>query len=601
MRAAIYARYSSDLQTDSSIEDQIRIVEERAQREGWTITKQYTDHGISGASMMRPGIQMLMQDAADGKFDVVLAEALDRLSRDQEDIAGIFKRLQFAGVSILTLSEGEISNLHIGLKGTMNAMFLKDLADKTRRGLRGRIEKGKSGGGITYGYDVVKKLDANGEPICGERTINKEQTAIVKRIFSEYSAGKSPLAIAKQLNKESIAGPSGKGWTQSTINGNRKRGTGILNNELYIGRLIWNRLRYIKNPDTGKRVSRPNPKDDWIIKDVPELQIIELELWDKIRERQKCLSSRPNFQDRRRPKLLLSGLLKCGCCGSGYTKISKTHYGCFSAHKKGMCENRKSIRQDTLENNVLGVLRSHLMNPEMCDIFCKEYAEYMKHLRKQQNAQKYRYEKELAKCIRNDDRLIQMVLDGIASTSAMKDRINANSARIEELEILVGNTEETPVLLHPNMAHHYKKEVKALIASLNNQEHRQEAADLIRSLIEKIILTPKEDNSGLYIDLKGDLAGILTMAASRQSKFEQRELVKQMQEISKELLNPSLLESLNLQKSLKSDTGLNKGDSALSQYQLVAGVCDPLDLEDTAKSQYQLVAGVGFEPTTFRL
>jgi DNA invertase Pin-like site-specific DNA recombinase len=103
-----------------------------------------------------------MRDALAGKFAIVLAEALDRLSRDQEDIAGVYKRLRFAGVSIITLSEGEIGDLHIGLKGTMNAIFLKDLADKTRRGLRGRVEVGKSGGGNSYGYDVVKRLRLTG-------------------------------------------------------------------------------------------------------------------------------------------------------------------------------------------------------------------------------------------------------------------------------------------------------------------------------------------------------------------------------------------------------------------------------------------------------
>ncbi|MFP3747674.1 recombinase family protein, partial [Achromobacter sp. SIMBA_011] len=84
-----------------------------------------------------------------------MAEAMDRLSRDQEDIAGIFKRMTYADVKMFTLSEGEITHLHVGLKGTMNALFLKDLADKTRRGLRGRVEDGKSGGGLCYGYDVV--------------------------------------------------------------------------------------------------------------------------------------------------------------------------------------------------------------------------------------------------------------------------------------------------------------------------------------------------------------------------------------------------------------------------------------------------------------
>ena len=110
IKAAIYARYSSDLQSDASIEDQIRLATGRASQEGWKVTQPYTDHGISGASMLRPGMQMLMQDAMAGKFDIVLAEALDRLSRDQEDVAGIYKRMQFAGVKIITLSEGDGMN-----------------------------------------------------------------------------------------------------------------------------------------------------------------------------------------------------------------------------------------------------------------------------------------------------------------------------------------------------------------------------------------------------------------------------------------------------------------------------------------------------------
>ena len=146
-----------------------------------------------------------------GSFDVVLTESLDRLSRDQEDIAGVHKRLRFAGVQIVTLSEGEIGELHIGFKGTMGALYLKDLADKTRRGLRGRVEAGLSGGGNSYGYDVVTKFAANGEPERGERRINADQAAIVRHIFNDYAAGKSPKAIAIALNKAGVAGPSRQG------------------------------------------------------------------------------------------------------------------------------------------------------------------------------------------------------------------------------------------------------------------------------------------------------------------------------------------------------------------------------------------------------
>jgi len=94
--------------------------------------------------------QALMRDALNHRVDVVLAESLDRFSRDQEDTAGPFKRLTFAGVKIVTLAEGDITHLHIGFKGTMNALFLKDLAEKTRRDQRGRVEDRKAGGGLRY-------------------------------------------------------------------------------------------------------------------------------------------------------------------------------------------------------------------------------------------------------------------------------------------------------------------------------------------------------------------------------------------------------------------------------------------------------------------
>ena len=117
MKVALYARYSSGNQRDASIEDHLRLCRLHAERQGWTVIDSYSDRAISGASLLRPGIQELIQDAQRRRFEIVLAEAMDRLSRDQEDIAGLFKRMQFAGVRIVTLSEGEVSHLHIGLKG----------------------------------------------------------------------------------------------------------------------------------------------------------------------------------------------------------------------------------------------------------------------------------------------------------------------------------------------------------------------------------------------------------------------------------------------------------------------------------------------------
>ena len=140
LRAVIYARYSSDLQREASIEDQFRICRARAAAEGWTIVETYADLALSGSTRFRPRYQQMLTDARAGKFDIVLAEGLDRLSRDQENVAGLYKALQFSRVLLVTLADGVVSELHVGLKGTMNALFLKDLAAKTHRGMLGRIE-----------------------------------------------------------------------------------------------------------------------------------------------------------------------------------------------------------------------------------------------------------------------------------------------------------------------------------------------------------------------------------------------------------------------------------------------------------------------------
>jgi DNA invertase Pin-like site-specific DNA recombinase len=226
VKVGIYARYSSDNQRDASIADQLRICRAFAERQGWTIADEYSDHAVSGATLLRPGFQSLMRDALNRRFDVVLAESLDRFSRDQEDTAGLFKRLTFAGVNIVTLAEGDITHLHIGFKGTMNALYLKDLAEKTHRGLRGRIEDGKSAGGLCYGYRVVKTL-SGGNVTTGEREIEPTEARIVERIFRDFVAGVSPKQIAKNLNREAFPVRSAAPGARARSTGTRSAGPGF--------------------------------------------------------------------------------------------------------------------------------------------------------------------------------------------------------------------------------------------------------------------------------------------------------------------------------------------------------------------------------------
>ncbi len=516
-RAAIYARFSSQLQSEASIKDQVRICRERSEREGWTVTANYSDMAISGASMQRPGFLRLLDDASQGKFDIVLAEALDRLSRDQADIALLFKRLSFHGVKIVTLSEGEISELHVGLKGTMNQLFLKDLAAKTKRGLRGRVEAGRSGGGNSFGYDVVRRLDENGLPVTGERTINEAEAALVRRIFNEFGNGLSPKAIAKKLNTEQIPGPRGKAWRDTAIRGHRIRGTGILNNELYIGRLIWNRLRYIKDPETGRRVSRLNPQNEWVITDVPELRIVDDALWAKAKQRQEEINASPQVQaiketrfwEKRRATHLLTGLIRCGTCGGGFAAVGKDYLACSAARKLGTCAQKRSYKRHELESAVLDLLRNRLMQPEAVAEFIGAVGRELNSERNEASAKRGTLEKERIQLQRMIDGLYDAIADGIR-TPGLQAKLEGMETDLADLDARLAAPAPSPVRFHPNLSDIYRQKVTDLAQTLSDADIRPMALDAIRSLIQSV--TIYETESGTEIELDGAITALVGLA-----------------------------------------------------------------------------------------
>jgi site-specific DNA recombinase len=568
LRAAIYARFSTDMQSDASIDDQIRSCREYAARQGLKVVETYSDRAESGASLMRSGIQRLMQDARTDSFNVVISEALDRLSRNQADIARLYQQLMFCEVMIETVTEGAVSEMHIGLKGTMNALFLKDLGIKTHRGLKGRALEGKSAGGLTYGYKVVQKFSAQGEPIRGDRVIDAQEAAVVTRIFDDYAKGISPKKIAEALNLARIPGPQGGQWGASTIHGNRERGTGILNNELYIGRQVWNRLRYVKDPVTGKRVSRLNPDSDRVITEVPALRIIPDALWEKVRKRQGALKSKETgvpVWDRRRPRTLFSGLMECGCCGSGFSKVQKDSFGCSAARNKGkaVCTNMALIRQTELEARVLDALAHRLMDPEAVAAFCAAYTEERNRLAAAATGNRAHLDKELATTKRDHARLVEAIIAGVPADQ-VKDKMIALDNRRKDLEaeLAAGESRPSPVRLHPKMSETYRERVATLIRGLAQQEGMEETREALRGLIEKIVLTPRTEEPGLRIDLHGALARLLLLATGAP-----------------------------VSRIARLASGVRNADRPAG-----AGLEDADLIDKTV-----LVAGVGFEPTTFRL
>ncbi|NTG25538.1 recombinase family protein [Agrobacterium rhizogenes] len=530
-RAGLYARYSDDKQSEASIEDQFRLCREHALREGWEIAGSYEDAAISGAStVLRRGIQRLIRDAQRGEFTIVVAEALDRISRDQADVATLYKHLKFAGVTIVTLAEGEISELHVGLKGTMNALFLKDLAMKTHRGLRGRVEKGKAGGGLCYGYKVVRKFDVNGEPIRGDREIIPHEADTIRRIFREFASGKSPKAIAIDLNNGGIPGPLGRAWGDTSIRGHVSRGKGILNNELYTGVLVWNRQRFLKDPSTGKRVSRPNPESQWIRTEVPHLKIVDDDLWNAARARQTQISALfgPNPANTRegrmkrlhlanRPTALLSGLLTCGCCGGKFGIIVPNRYACLNHHRRGTCENGHSITRDKIEARVLAGLKDRLVSAEAVAEAVRAYAEEMNRLNHDRRAQAATDQKALQKIERAIAGIMAAIEDGMYQPS-MKARMD--DLERQKVEIMARQQEAPADIpdVHPNIANLYRRRVERLTEALNDPDGGRQAAEALRSLIDDIVLTPGGKRGEVHATLCGELFGILDFVRSEESR-----------------------------------------------------------------------------------
>jgi len=148
------------------------------------------------------------------------------------------------------------------------------------------VRQGRSGGGLSYGYRVVRgPLGRDGMPERGLRAIDPAQAEVVRQIFRDFAAGQGPRSIATALNRQGLPGPRGALWNVGTIRGQAARDTGILRNRLYAGQLVWNQRRWVKDPTTSRRLARINSVDAVITEDVPELRIVEPYLWDRVQAR----------------------------------------------------------------------------------------------------------------------------------------------------------------------------------------------------------------------------------------------------------------------------------------------------------------------------
>jgi len=390
MRAAIYARYSSENQRPESIEDQVAACRRLAVQRGFTILEEhiYTDQAQSGARKDRPGLATLLAAGQQRAFEIVLVDDLSRLARDNYLMLSVLAELHFADVHVVSVADGldshdQDATLGIQIRGIFNELQLQDLKKKTLRGQIGQKQRGFSVGEHTYGYTSVPvgatRLDKKGRPRPEgyKFEILPREAAVVLRVFQAYAHGLSVIRIVRMLNTEAVPGRmrTSKGWSPATV-------SRLLDNQKYIGRWVWNKQEARRDPRTGRRRQFPKPESEWIRHEDESLRIVPRDLWEAVRlRRQQVRCSWPGGKGRRGfsanqggrvqhfPTHLLSGAMICGTCRATMAEVSGKaggYYGCIAA-TKGACENKLLVRRTLVEKIILDTLRARLSFPAAID------------------------------------------------------------------------------------------------------------------------------------------------------------------------------------------------------------------------------------------
>ncbi len=267
-------------------------------------------------------------------------------------------------------------------------------------------------------------------------------------------------------------------------------------------------------------MQRVKDAEKFIPADFPQYRILDHNLWEAVKKMQGAVRSNQRLADKRRFTTLFTGLIKCGSCGGGVHRHSADKYVCFSAKEKGTCDNHLRVKIVDLEHVLLHEIENKLMDPALCQLFCDEYTKHLNSVRSEILTERSSYEAELRKRKKDDERIVQLVIDGFTDVGAVKDKREANLKRIKELEGLMEDTPEVPPLLHPSMGRHYREQIQKIITRYREKDGRDEVISIIRSLVEKVVITPVRGKPEISVDLYGDIAEILSLATDKPQSSE---------------------------------------------------------------------------------
>ncbi|KFE33538.1 recombinase family protein [Thioclava atlantica] len=509
-RVAVYARYSSKLQKPTSIDDQFEMAERFAKAKGWTVTQHFSDSEISGRLGQRPGLLELREAIRRNAVDVVLVEAVDRLTRNVTHALQVFDLMSFANVELHSLAEGPQNFMSVMLTAWGAREYSNNVSIHTKRGMQAALKRGTFHM-RPYGY---RKSEGSGDH---NREVDPEQAAIVCRIFQAFADGQSALAIARRLNAEGVPAPRGGTWEPRTIRGNIERQEGILHNPIYVGRVLMFRTTKRVHPETEACITEATPDRVEEI-EIPALRIIPDDLWETVQARaaktRRKVTTRNNPEGARRKKYLLSGLLKCGCCGRSFVMRSKEAYGC-AENIKGACRNRSYIKREEIEARVFAALRAPLASKSLSKAFDAALKQEIQELRKNPpDAELTAKRAALARTEKGLRTLVRSLEEG-APFAQLKARMNELEAQqlklTEEISRLSTGKPTAPLVESAPRA--LEQVLCGLEETLSDPNWVHLANEHLSALIERVTLLPNQKKEGhMDAEISIDLGDLLSAA-----------------------------------------------------------------------------------------
>lgn len=281
----------------------------------------------------------------------------------------------------------------------------------------------------------------------------------MRDVFTRYAASFSPRAIAADLNARGLHSPRRGVWNASTLRGNAARGNGVLHNKLYCGRIVWGR-HHSKSRETGVRRAQAADPSERVTGEASHLRIVSEELWAKVQQRcaNTALGPQTRATDARRPKRLLSGLVRCGCCdGPMVVGIPQGRLICSYRRERGLsaCAEGRSVRSALVEARIVTAIQGLLLDPAAVETAVREHRALTGDRRRKALDERQIQDRELAEVKRRAMRLVDQVADGELSGSAVKDRLTQLERRRSELE--EGFGEEEDIALHPAAPARYRR------------------------------------------------------------------------------------------------------------------------------------------------